>query len=126
VQEWGTVVVNEDAALPVLRVAVSESLGERVAGNLQLRDLQGEVGKCLKAARTRVPGQTASVSLRRLWESAVPGVTERAQVAGGAGLRSATEHKHVLSLCWKMQASTLSNTSSRRRERQPEPAAKTV
>lgn len=32
------------AASPVLRVTVPESLGERVAGDLQLRDLQGEAG----------------------------------------------------------------------------------
>lgn len=46
-----------------------------------------------------LPGQTVSVSLSRLWDSAVLGVTERVQVAGGATVFSATEHKNILSLC---------------------------
>lgn len=45
-----------------------------------------------------LPGQTVSVPLSRLWDSAVLGVKERVQVAGGARVLSATEHKRVLSL----------------------------
>lgn len=82
-------------------------------------------GKCLKAVCTGLPGQTVRVSLSGLWESAVPSVTERAQVAGGARARSATEHKRAFPLL-ENAASTLSNRSSRRRERQPELAAKAV